>query len=218
MSDLTSHVAEALMSDLEAERGPGTTVLEAGCGRFKHFAYPETMAIAGLDISADQLERNTFAQEKFLGDVQTFKLDRQFDVVVSIFVLEHLEDPATALANMLAWTKPGGLLILAVPNALSLKGLVTKFTPFWFHHLAYKLIYRVEYSIFPTTMKFCIAPRALKKFLAEHEIVHEEFAEETLARPFNYIYQVAMVVLRVLTLGRWHPERSNYQLIVRKRR
>ncbi len=217
MSVLTTSGVEALITAQEAEHGPGTRVLEAGCGRFKHFAYPETMKIAGLDISADQLERNQYADETFLGDVQTFELDRQFDVVVSIFVLEHVDDPEAALDNMLAWTRPGGLLVLAVPNALSVKGLVTKFTPFWFHHLAYKLIYRVEYSIFPTTLKFCIAPGALKKRLAEHEVVHEEYGEEKLAEPFHLLYRGAMGLLRILSLGRWHPERSNYQLVIRKR-
>ena len=108
-------------------------------------------------------------------------------------------------------------MILAVPNALSVKGLVTKFTPFWFHHLAYKVIYRAEYSIFPTTMKFCIAPRALKRFFVEHEIAHEQYGQETLARPFNVLYGALMGVLRVLSLGAWHPERSNFQLVIRKR-
>ena len=217
MSVLTTHAVDALIKAQENERGPGTTVLEAGCGRFKHFAYPETMRIAGLDISADQLARNDYADETFLGDVQTHEMDRQFDVVVSIFVLEHVDDPESALDNMLAWTKPGGLLVLAVPNALSVKGLVTKFTPFWFHHLAYRLIYRVEYSIFPTTMKFCIAPRALKQRLVGHEVVHEEYGEEKLAEPFHTLYRGAMGLLRILSLGRWRPERSNYQLVIRKK-
>lgn len=216
MSVLTTTAVDALITRLEQERGPGASVLEAGCGRFKHFDYPDTMRICGLDISPEQLARNEYAAEKFLGDVQTFELDRQFDVVVSIFVLEHLTDPQAALENMLGWTKPGGLLVLAVPNALSLKGLVTRYTPFWFHHLAYRLIYRTEYSIFPTTMKFCIAPRALKRTLAAHEIAHEQYGEEKLAQPFHAIYGGAMAVLRVLSLGNWRPERSNYQLVVRK--
>lgn len=218
MSVLTTQSVAALIAEQEAALGPGTTVLEAGCGRFKHFAYPDTMHIAGLDISSDQLALNDYAEEKFLGDVQTYELDRQFDVVVSIFVLEHLEDPEAALDRMMAWTKPGGLLVLAVPNALSVKGLVTKYTPFWFHHLAYRLIYRVDYSIFPTTMKFCIAPRALKKRFARHEVVHEQWGEEKLAQPFDVLYRGAMGLLRILSLGRWRPERSNYQLVIRKKK
>lgn len=216
MSVISAARVNALLEDYASRRSLPAEVLEAGCGRFKHFAYPETMVIHGLDISEDQLRQNTFAHEKYLGDVQTYSLDKQFDVVVSIFVLEHVADPESALRNMLQWTKPGGLLILAVPNALSLKGLVTKYTPFWFHHLFYKLVYRRAYSIFPTTMKFCIAPRALRRFFAGHEILAEEFGEERLSRPFQYFYQIGLIVLRLLSLGRWRPELSNYQLVVRK--
>lgn len=207
---------EALLAELAREAGDGTCVLEAGCGRFKHFAYPEGMAIAGLDISPDQLARNDYAAEKFLGDVQTFRLERQFDAVVSVFVLEHLADPAAALDNMLAWTRPGGLLILAVPNVLSLKGLVTKFTPFWFHHLAYRVVYRRPYSIFPTTLRWSIAPRALRRRFAGHEIVLELTGTETVARPFGLLYDGLNAFLRAVTLGRWRPELSNYLLVVRK--
>jgi len=218
VSVIDNSAVEGLIREQEARLGPGTTVLEAGCGRFKHFAYPDTMRIAGIDISPEQLELNDYADEKYLGDVQTFRLDRQFDAVVSIFVLEHLDDPPAALARMLEWTRPGGLLIIAVPNLMSVKGLVTKFTPFWFHHLAYRLFYRVEYSIFPTTLKASVAPRALRRFFADHEILLEEYGRETLARPFNYIYGGLMSLLRILSLWRWRPERSNYRLVVRKRR
>jgi len=46
----------------------------------------------------------------------------QFDMAVSIDVLEHLHDsPRDLLCNLLEWLKPGGLLLLAVPNAANLR-------------------------------------------------------------------------------------------------
>jgi 2-polyprenyl-3-methyl-5-hydroxy-6-metoxy-1,4-benzoquinol methylase len=216
MSVISATRVNELLGKYAQEAGHGAEVLEAGCGRFKHFDYPDSMVIHGLDISEDQLRQNSFAHEKYLGDVQTYQLEKEFDVVVSIFVLEHLEDPEAALRNMLKWTKPGGMLILAVPNALSLKGLVTKYTPFWFHHFFYKFVYRREYSIFPTTMKFSIAPRALYRFFSSHEIVLEEYSKERLSQPFHFFYTIILLLLRVLSLGKWHPERSNFQLVVRK--
>lgn len=216
MSAMSAARVEALLKEYEREFGAGAQVLETGCGRFKHFDYPDSMVISGLDISQDQLDLNSFAHEKFLGDVQSFVLEKEFDVVVSIFVLEHLPDPEAALRNMLNWTKPSGLLIIAVPNAFSLKGLVTKYTPFWFHHFFYKFIYRREYSIFPTTMEFSIAPRALHRFFHEHQFISEEYSEERLSQPFHFFYQILLKILKVLSLGNWHPERSNYQAIIRK--
>jgi 2-polyprenyl-3-methyl-5-hydroxy-6-metoxy-1,4-benzoquinol methylase len=201
----------------EIERaGAGATVLEAGCGRFPHFAYADGVTIVGLDISQEQLDRNRYCDERILADVQTWQTDRRFDVVVSIFVLEHLAQPRQALANMLTWTRPGGLLLIAVPNAYSVKGLVTKLTPFWFHEAFYKYVYRRPYSIFPTTLKFCIAPRALRRFFAGHTIVHEQFSQETLGQPFGFFYDALNLGLKALTLGRYRPEDSNYYLVVRK--
>ena len=46
---------------------------------------------------------------------------RGFDVVVSSFVLEHVEDPATVLTRIHdSWLVRGGQLLVVVPHALSL--------------------------------------------------------------------------------------------------
>ncbi len=109
---------------------------------------------------------------------------------------------------MMQWTKPGGLLIIVVPNALSVKGLATKFTPLWFHHLFYKYIYKRTYYIFPTTMSFCVALRAMRRYFADCETVHEEYGEEILSGAFKLFYDFSIRLLRITTFGRWRPERS----------
>jgi len=214
LSGLRPEPIEALLQSYSQETD--TRVLEAGCGRMKHFDYPATMKITGLDISQSELDRNQWADELILGDVQTYTMERQFDVVVSIFVLEHLQHPQQALNNMYAWTKPGGLLIVAVPNVYSLKGLVTKYSPFWFHHFAYKYIYRRPYVIFPTTLKRCIAPGRLRQQFSDHKIEHQQYTQEQLPRPASWLYQGMLWVLRALSLGSYHPERSDYMVVVRK--
>ena len=201
-----------------AENSPGPfTILEAGCGRFKHWEYPEGAQVSGVDISESQLDQNQHITEKFVGDVQTWETDRQWDVVISVYVLEHVDDPSRALANMVRWTKPGGLLVLAVPNALSLKGLVTKATPFGFHEWFYQYIYRRPHSIFPTVMDWSITPANLRAQLDGHEIQMERFTGETLGRLFNPLYKMLLGIGRILTLGRWNPGQSNYLLVVRKK-
>jgi len=197
--------------------GPAPAVLEAGCGRFKHFAYPAGTVLSGLDISQRQLDLNENLSERILGDVQTYQTTRTFDATVSMYVLEHLAHPRRALQNLLQWTRPGGIIVIGVPNVLSLRGLVTKFTPFWAHELAYKLIYRRDISPFPTTLKFSIAPRALGDFFAGHEIVFQGFGQEKIRPPFGYVYDLLICLLRVLSLGRYHPENMNFFLVVQKR-
>jgi SAM-dependent methyltransferase len=200
----------------EAQGAPAFAILEAGCGRLSHWEYPPQATVTGLDISAEQLAQNTRVDEKIEGDVQTWFTDRQWDVVASVYVLEHLADPRRALANMLAWTRPGGLLILAVPNALSLKGLVTKWTPFGFHGWFYRHIYRRPHAIFPTVMDWSITPANLRKQLSAHEVLYEHFDSESLSPGFDPIYQGLIRVLGLMSFGRWKPGQSNYLLVIRK--
>lgn len=212
-------IADSGLTDLVDRLAAGRerfTILEAGCGRLSHWEYPAGSLVTGLDISQSQLERNERVHEKIRGDVQTWETDRQWDVVASVYVLEHIRHPQRAVANMLAWTKPGGLLVLAVPNALSLKGLVTKMTPFGFHGWFYRHIYRRPHAIFPTVMDSSIAPANLRRQLVGHEIQLERYDTETLSPGFDFLYQAMIRVLGVLSLGRWKPGNSNYLLVVRK--
>lgn len=47
-----------------------------------------------------------------------------FDTVLCLFVLEHVEDPVAVLKRAHGWLKPGGTLIVAVPNATSIHRVV----------------------------------------------------------------------------------------------
>ncbi len=216
MSVIEDSGLAGIVEDLAASQPGNLTILEAGCGRLSHWIYPADAAVSGLDISQDQLDRNDRVKEKFLGDVQTWETDRQWDVVASVYVLEHIDDPRRAVANMLSWTRPGGLLVLAVPNALSLKGLVTKFTPFGFHGWFYRNIYRRPHAIFPTVMDWSITPANLRKQMADHSIVLEHFDKETLSPSFDLPYRIMVGLLRVLSFGRWKAGNSNYLLVVKK--
>jgi len=116
-------------------------VLEAGCGSTSHIRIPHASRYTGIDISARQLARNSRLDEKILGDLQSYPLPEQrFDVVVSWDVLEHLPDPQAALHNLCRATAAGGLLVLAAPNFLSVKGLVTKLLPHPLHVAFYRYV------------------------------------------------------------------------------
>ena len=91
MSVLPGQAVAHLLEEQDAAQDGGLTVFEAKNGRFRHFAYPPAARITGLDISAEQLAANDYADEKIEGDVQTWTTDRHWDVVISVFVLEHVE-------------------------------------------------------------------------------------------------------------------------------
>lgn len=106
--------------------GPGLRVLDLGCrtGALTQY-YAEGNQVVGVDVDRDALER---ARER-LGietawadaeDALPFE-DASFDVAVMGEVLEHLADPAAAVANVRRVLRPGGRFVGSVPNGFRLK-------------------------------------------------------------------------------------------------
>src|SRR5258708_26398160 len=117
-------------------------VLEAGCGSASNLNFAGQVQLVGIDISEKQLARNTVLHEKIVGDVQSYEFPPDsFDAIICSDVLEHLSQPELPLRQFAHAIKPGGLVILTLPNVLSLKGFVTKILPHTFHNLTCRYIY-----------------------------------------------------------------------------
>lgn len=158
--------AQAQLDDWSARR-ERPRVLDAGCGRQMYLRVAADAYVVGVDIDSDQLERNPRLHEAIVGDLQTCELPSEdFDLIVCWDVLEHMRRPRQALENLEQALRPGGLLIVGSPNILSLKGLVTKVTPFWLHRLAYRDASSVH--PFRTYLRFSMAPARLRAW-AERE-------------------------------------------------
>ncbi len=107
---------------------PFDSMLDVGCGNGELLALVgQAMvgdgrgapALAGADLSPDQVERNRKRMpgaEFFALDVQVAPLPRTFDVVVCSEVVEHLDDARTAVANLAQMVKPGGRLLITCPS------------------------------------------------------------------------------------------------------
>lgn len=109
-------------------------VLEAGGGSLSHIEFRADKHITVVDISPEQLERNTVAERKVLGDLHEVDLGAgEYDVAVCYDVIEHLENPGVVIRKLSAAVRPGGIVVLAAPNPSSLSGMITKYTPHWFH-------------------------------------------------------------------------------------
>lgn len=164
---------QAALDKLIAHRS-AVSVLEAGCGSTSHLHLKEEWRVTGIDISQNQLDRNLQLKEKILGDLQSHVWSTDsFDMIVSWDVLEHLPQPRKALENLVGGLKPEGLLVLALPNLYSLKGLVTKFTPFFFHEWFYRYIIgdkreKHEFDQFPTFLRNDVAPYRLRQFARQN--------------------------------------------------
>jgi ubiquinone/menaquinone biosynthesis C-methylase UbiE len=104
--------------------GSSFNLLEVGCGSGYFLQYIKrrfpACEIHGIDIEKVFLDfaRNRIKSVKlFLHDAQQLPFSKgNYDVVCSIQVVEHLEDPATFFEEARRVLKVNGLLIIATPN------------------------------------------------------------------------------------------------------
>jgi SAM-dependent methyltransferase len=95
-------------------------LLDVGCatGRFLQQMASVGWRVSGIEIDPEAAARaRTVSPAVIVGDPAEVTLPpASFDLVTAFHVVEHLPDPARAVAKMLAWLAPGGLLVIEVPN------------------------------------------------------------------------------------------------------
>jgi methionine biosynthesis protein MetW len=100
----------------------GGAVLDLGCasGGLLALLRPRAGHLAGLELSATAARAAAeVADEVVQGALEDPDLPfapGAFDLVVLADVLEHLADPAAALRRAVGWCRPGGAVLVSVPN------------------------------------------------------------------------------------------------------
>lgn len=200
-------------------------VLEAGCGSGSRFDFGAKAYIVGVDISLEQLHQNTIVYKKVLGDIQTIRLQpSSFDVIVCWDVLEHLPSPEVALKNFSEILKNDGIVIIGVPNVMSLKGLITKFTSYKFHCWVYRHIYKFKNAPFPTYHNWNLSPRSLISFANHNDLTVQWFhlddrwvkAIKDKSLLVYAIYLGAGLIAKALTFGKISITRTECIVVYRK--
>ncbi len=111
----------------------GEMVLDAGAGRRINFLKPylrQARAVVGIDMAYDDLVANIDVDMKVNGSVQTLPFaPGAFGGVISVDVVEHLEDPAAFFHEVSRCLRPGGVMFLCTPNLLGYKNLIARALP-----------------------------------------------------------------------------------------
>lgn len=124
-----------------ADRGPGPLrILDIGCGNGNIALALGSLGheVVGVDIDADSIQiataRNPFKHVSFRQtDVASMSLTDTFDALVCSEVLEHLPDPDSLVASAHRLLRPGGRLIVTVPNGYGPRELLMTRPMQWMH-------------------------------------------------------------------------------------
>jgi trans-aconitate methyltransferase len=117
--------------DVQAHVPPeASSILELGCSAgalgaaLKQRAAPRAVTIVGVELDPGYAAR---AEERLdrvvVADAETFLSggappEAPFDCLIAADVLEHLVDPWTALRRAVELVRPGGKVVVSVPNVL----------------------------------------------------------------------------------------------------
>jgi len=113
---------------LPATDGHYEAILDAGCGSGV-FSYElakrhPNAQVVGIELEQDLVDRDNhnaraagLANLRFdQGDVTKLDFDAEFDLVVSVDNLEHVEDDVSAMTVLFAALRPGGRLVAHTPG------------------------------------------------------------------------------------------------------
>jgi SAM-dependent methyltransferase len=209
-------------------------VLEAGGGsrsRLKQAGGIDISTLTVIDIDAEQIRRNTVADEKLLGNLQDFRFEKSYDVIEVMNVIEHIEDLQAALRNIAGACGPNGLVVIGAPYLYSLAGLITRATPHAFHVFFRRRVLgepnagKPGHEPFPTFFNPLIAPRRLKTFFLDAgfesilEIYYDSGRFSRIRQKIGIAYlPIATVIwlMNVLAPRTYDARNGDYYFVFRK--
>lgn len=169
-----------------------SVVLDVGCGRGMYGE--DTVAVRrenrihkgrcakviGIDVDPVGQSNPYLDEFRRIESARWPLADEEVDLIVSDWVLEHIEDPEAFLAECRRVLKPGGYLCLRTANAHSYIGLISRLVP---NHLHAAVLKRTRHSkkeedTFPTVYR-CNTRRKLATALNRHGFDHCVYEHES---------------------------------------
>jgi 2-polyprenyl-3-methyl-5-hydroxy-6-metoxy-1,4-benzoquinol methylase len=202
------------------------TVLDFGCGRITPLKVPPEVSLIGVDVDEEAVSANESLDERIVADIQcdlsSRIVPRSIDAALCWNVLEHLQDPERAIENVARSLRPKAILAVGTPNPFSLKGVLTKLTPYGFHRWAYRKLLGSPLTPHPTVMRLEIAPRALPSLCKRYglELEHYELRAGNVHERLPLLFRIGWILtdslLTVLSVGRYDPGLSEAFFLFRK--
>lgn len=216
---------------VKAAAGRALEILEAGCGKEWGLNLGEVRyRLTGVDLDATALyvRKNVLKDldEAVHGDLRSVNLEKAFfDVIYCSYVLEHVDGAEQVMSNFVKWLRPNGILILKIPDPLSVGGFVTRVTPFWFHKLFYRLTGHPHagkpgHGPYPTYYDPVVSRKGIQDFAARMNLtIKAEYGDGYPPGSGGTVWRVIRLVARgvgMLSFGHLSVDHNNLLYIIQK--
>jgi SAM-dependent methyltransferase len=222
MKAIADHIQALARDDRPLE------ILEAGCGnRWGLDLKDLNFRLTGVDSNKDALNfrKTQDLTVAILGDLHKVELEKNsFDVIFNSNVLEHINGAEKVLDKFITWLKPGGVLALIFPNRDSVKGFLTRLTPFWFHVWFKRYVQGWKDAgtpgsdPFPTFFDKVVSPSGMTEY-CQRRGLHIEgayYSNNRYTRPaFHAVAMVLTWFLHLLSFGTLSVDKTELVYIIR---
>jgi SAM-dependent methyltransferase len=194
---------------VEGHLTPETTVLDLGCGRTGGIerSWRNARVAVGIDPDLQSLAGRSPGLPVLQGSGEHLPFAvGSFDLVVSVWVLEHLETPGRVFGEVARVLKPGGHFIFLTPNALNpliLGNRVGQVAPWLQHQLVSNVYGRDKGDTFAVRYRANTTSR-LRTLAAEtgFEVAELRVIADPTYVAFNaLLFRAAMLGERMLPAG-----------------
>jgi SAM-dependent methyltransferase len=210
---------------------PFESMLEIGCGTAYVLsgvakAYPDArlcgseIFVAGLGFAAKRLPAAEFMQM----DAREIPFRDEFDVLGAFDVLEHIEEDERVLAQMHAALKPGGCILLSVPQHPWLWSASDDYACHVRRYRATELRHKIEQAGFrvlrSTSFVTALLPALMASRLARRHAEGRRFdplAEFNVSSSLNTVLETALALERGLIRGGVNFPVGGSRLVVARR-
>lgn len=169
----------ALYSRINALVTSESHVLDLGCGRGAHFdpgapcpyrvhlrmLRGRVARVVGIDVDPVGEENPSLDEFRHITDLDHWPVeDASIDLVMSDFVVEHVDDPGSFFAEVSRVLRPGGTIAIRTPNRWSYVSLAASLIPNRLHGSVVSRVQsaREEKDVFPVRYR-CNSRRSLRR-------------------------------------------------------
>jgi ubiquinone/menaquinone biosynthesis C-methylase UbiE len=134
---------------VRGELSEGDAILDAGCGGGEFGVIKEVLerspCLVGIDIDRDSVRGNDKYDHLICGNVEWLPVGAgRFDLIVSRFVFEHLQDPELAFREMARVLRPGGAIIILTQNIWNPLMFLSSILPLGVRRAITRMLFRSE--------------------------------------------------------------------------